>query len=321
MRTERAMRTDRAPLITRFVARAARMAAFGAALGAVVSLVAVGRVRAQVSEMSRHTSGVVASLPELESGLTRLVVNGERVHVAAAVVPETVDVVTRAVESSCRADVAGLEGESTKKRDGQVPMVDALFNAMRTISSKHGETTTIFCIADNDAVAGRPLHERLRLFSDTHDLAALGSLRQFMLTTVDAGTRVIAVWLPGRFAVSAAFPEHGDAPGSDAPDAPRPDSSRRVLTALAEGHPHVVRIYDAGRADAEGVFRKLDADFVRRGWTSHVEANERLTGGAVYTLGDRDLLVQVRDDPRTRSVFVSTIEMSRPMPLDHHGRK
>lgn len=307
MRTERSFATLRGRL-----ARASRMATYGACVSMLFCVLGAGRVRAQVSETSRRTSTVIARLPELEPGLTRLIVNGESVHVAAGVVPDRLEDAVHRIEGSCRADIAGMEAsETAPSSEPRRALLDALMDAARSMTTTQGSTTTVLCLADNDATRNRSFADRLAAFADTHDLASVGSLRQFVLTPGAGGTRVIAVWLPARFPLDRAFPEAGDAPGSDALGVPRPEASRRVLTAVAEGHPHVVRVYESTRSDVHDVSRAYLSALERHGWRAHAGA-ERLDGGTIFGLGERDLLVQVRADAQTGKVYVSTIEMRGP---------
>jgi hypothetical protein len=289
------------------LARMARVATYAACVSTVLGVVTARRVRAEVAETSRATAAAIADLPELEGGITRLVVNGESVHVSAAVVPGSVDDLARKIERTCRADVEGLPGATPDRK--RLSIADALLDASRSISTHDGSTTRVVCLADTDETRHRSLTERLTAFANSHDLASAGSLRQFMLTPVATGTRVIAVWLPSRFPIDTAFPETGDAPGSDAVAAPRPEQSRRLLTASAEGHSHVVRVYEmvnAGLSATEALLR-YEAALARAGWFPHRQEG-RTPGATTFAFGERDLFVQVRADARSGNVFVSTVE-------------
>jgi hypothetical protein len=309
------MRIERRSSIRARFARAARVTTYCGVVSVVLSLVAARQVRADVLEATGETSSVLAQLgelPELGAGLSRLSVNGESVHVAAAVVPGSIDDVVRAIEKSCRADVQGLESLSARPPASrpELDLASIVFDAARSVTTRTAGGATVLCVADTDATRDESPGRRLDHFVTTGDIAALGSLRHFALTSVPTGTRVIAAWLPSRFPLDRVFPASGDAPGSDATGVPRPDNSRRVLTAGAEGYPNVIRVYESGETNAGDFGRRYDDALRRAGWRPHDGVGERLPPmTTVYGLGERDLFVQVRADARSGRVFVSTVDM------------
>lgn len=246
------------------IERWARTAAYGLAVGLVSTLVFARRVHADVREATREASSLVLDLPTTAEGTTRLSINGERVDVTAMVVPRPLDDVARAVEKGCRVS-ARAEG-------------------------------SILCLADGDDRS--PMFGRVRAFAATRDLAALGVLRHVTMTPVEGGTRVIVASLPGSFPLDRAFPTEGDAPGHDG-DLPRPRDARRLLTAHAEGSPHVVRVYEA-RGEADVVEAEARGALEARGYRA-------LDHGVFADEGGHTVVLRVRGE-RTGRVFVSTID-------------
>lgn len=310
------MPTDRRARVNGMLARAARTASFCVLVSAVLGAAVARQVRADMIETSSASTAILAELvdlPQLGSGLTRLSVNGERVDVAAAVVPGSVDEVVRGIERSCRAGVEGMpDGPAPASGPARLDLVAVLLDAARSTTTRDGDTTTVVCVADTAATRDVGLRERLAELSRTRDLAALGSLRHFTVSPVATGTRVIAAWLPGRFPLDRVFPESGDAPGGSLETIPRPASARLLLTAGAEGQPHVIRVFEVAGAVEEEVTRDYHARLGQAGFRAAVGDGRVPRAGAVYSLGDVDLLVQLRSDARTDRVFVSTIEMRPP---------
>lgn len=320
------MRTDWPARARAKAQRAARLALFGALVGGAVSLLAARHVRAEVVSGARESAAalaVVADLPDLGGGLTRLSLNGAHVDVAAAVVPRSLAEVVADVEKSCRAGVEGLELAPPRATGAQrFDLATTLFAAARSVTTRTQDGVNVLCLAETEHTRGTPIGERLVQLGRTRDLAAVGSLRHFTLTpivTPGAGgspaTRVLAAWLPAQFVVNRVFPETGDAPGSDVEGAPRPEGARRLLTAGAEGHANLVRVYEiaAGSGDRGEVERRYGEALARAGWRPLAEVPEHLPAGAtVLALGARDLMVQVRGEAPSGRVFVSTIEMRAP---------
>lgn len=321
------MRTDRRTRLAGRLARAARTSVFVAVVSVALGVTAARQVRAGAVEATGESSAVLAQLaglPELGPGQTRLSVNGERVEVAAAVIARPVDDVAAGLEKSCRAGLPGMESaeadaSAARPRGGRLDLAGALLDATRAVTSRDGDTTTVLCLADTADTRGASLPQRLAAFTRTRDVAELGSLRHFTLTPVKSGTRsgtrVIAAWLPARFPLDRVFPARGDAPGADAEGMPRPARARRLLTAAAEGQPSVVRVYevDGAEASAGDVARGYLGALEAAGWRAHDGVAARMpAGAAIYGLGERDVLVQVRSEARTGRVFVSTIDMRAP---------
>jgi hypothetical protein len=135
---------------------------------------------------------------------------------------------------------------------------------------------------------------------------------------------VIAAWTEGPFRFGALFPKGaGDAPGSDPSGAPRPDGSRRLLTASLESVPYGVRVYDAPGPAAD-VLAAYDRAMPASGWSPVAGVADGLARagrpGRAYAREGVDLLVfaDVAPSPAGRDQgdgarsVVSVIEMPPP---------
>jgi hypothetical protein len=151
------------------------------------------------------------------------------------------------------------------------------------------------------------------------DLAELGKLRYVVVERSPGATRthVVAAWTDGPFHLGALFPKgEKDAPGSDPLGAPRPEGSRRLLTASLEGVPYGVRVYDAASAPAE-VLAGYDRAMPGQGWRAiagvagGLDAKGR--SGRAFTRDGVDLMIFADPSRRdaTRAV-VSVIELPPP---------
>ena len=73
-----------------------------------------------------------------------------------------------------------------------------------------------------------------------------------------------------------------------------------------------MRVYESTSGTTSEVRQTYEAALARHGWRLHEGTPERVPGGAIYELGNPDLLVQIRADALTGNVFVSTIETRGP---------
>ncbi len=109
----------------------------------------------------------------------------------------------------------------------------------------------------------------------------------------NGGAHFVVFWSEGELNLFDMFPAAGDAPGQDPPDVPRPEGSRRILSAWEHGEPASMTIYAGGRRDAASLerwYRKRLTDdgwrILDRGHATRVQAELRDARAMVIERGD-----------------------------------
>jgi hypothetical protein len=230
--------------------------------------------------------------------------NGQAIFVASSTEDAPLEEVLDRMEAQCRTSSAGLFADIddlTARAKAAVPGLDIDRSAASGVLREDGYLRGfVACFArepgaEPDSLSG--LARRLVDVVETGDLSRLGRLRYLRAERLpDNRTHAVAVWTDGPFNLYSLFPEAGDAPGSDPPDAPRPPRSTRVLTASVEGAPYAVRVYDSA-ASASEVLLHYEAELPKRGFEGPVE--REMGGGArgrFYHREGVDLYVVVQDE-------------------------
>ncbi|HEX9294450.1 MAG TPA: hypothetical protein VF881_01405 [Polyangiaceae bacterium] len=110
----------------------------------------------------------------------------------------------------------------------------------------------VACFVSDKPAGLDSLKERLERFFSTWQLGEFGKFRYAFAEKTKAGdTHVVTVWADTGLDIRAMFPAEGDAAGADSRVLPRPQQSRRMLSAAAEEMPYGLRLYTSTeRADA-----------------------------------------------------------------------
>jgi hypothetical protein len=108
------------------------------------------------------------------------------------------------------------------------------------------------------------------------------------------------------------FPKEGDAPGSDAANAPRPNEAKRLLTASVDGSPYGVRIYDAAGSPSDAL-ASYDAAMPALGWHAMDAVGRELEkkgrAGRAFERDGVDLMIFAEPDQHGTRSIVSVVEM------------
>jgi hypothetical protein len=305
-------------------ARVLRVSAYFAVVLAVCGVLAAGRARAAAGDAVLALGGELAGMGDRLGPANRVRLNGELVNVASAMVDEAPGVVLDRFEGECRAHAGGMAEELARIPEASRAALPTELRGsagLGIVRKDDGDRGAIACLArDGDEGTAGTLRG-LREMIASGDLSKLGKLRYVVAERARGATKthVVGVWTDGPLRFRAFVPKDGgdgDAPGSDAPDAPRPDRARRLLTASLEGVPYSLRIYDAPSAAGE-VLAGYDRDAPGRGWQAlpavarELEAKGR--AGRAFTREGVDLMIFAEADRRdpTRAI-VSVVEMSPP---------
>lgn len=122
------------------------------------------------------------------------------------------------------------------------------------------------CIDSGHPMSLEQLTERLAAMQNTGDLAALGELRYVFARRSGATTTLLVFWTDSSAPLLELFPPSGDAPGRDPENVPRPEASRRILSATEHGAPYHLTLYKAGDQSPQALAGWYRAALEAGGW-------------------------------------------------------
>ncbi len=293
-------------------ARALRMAAYAAFAFGLLALAAARSVYADVREMGLGVGHQLAKLEDLTGGAQLIRLNGAELRRASAHTSQSTHEVLDRYEAYCRRSPGALALAMQDIPAALMDRIDGPANAALRASVIRDETKgrgMVVCFVDERDDAPEPLATRLRALAETGDLAKLGHFRYVFAEPSAAGggggTHVVTFWSDSALRLATMFPAEGDAPGSDSALAPRPEGSRRTLSASVDGYPAAVRIYES-RADRAALGPQIDEALRARGFRKI--ATGAAQHGAAYLRADRaEVIVSfVQSERRTTVTIVET---------------
>jgi hypothetical protein len=207
---------------------------------------------------------------EVRGAAYRFKINGQPILIASTLSKHGATYLLDVFEHQCREHADAIEGQFATL-DKTVNATEAPagtgYKGLATMRNERGGRGFVACFVPGREVDGV---EEIRLIGEaakSGQLGSLGDVRYVVAEDVpEGGSHVIAAWTKGSFDVTKMFPADRDAPGEDIPNAPRPDGSRRILTAGAEGTGYGVVIYEIG-GTAGRAYDDADATLARKGWT------------------------------------------------------
>ncbi|HMJ15380.1 MAG TPA: hypothetical protein VK524_28385 [Polyangiaceae bacterium] len=291
-----------------------RMLAFFAAVSGVSVVLLLGSARAQVEKRTRDMGQkLLAQLgPLVLEEPSTVTVNGQQMFMASTLTPLPADQVLARFEAHCQENSGGLEQAFGKLpshfRGKEIP--DQMRDPARWLTHRsgtaQGDLGEITCFTRRDSSSAAGFMDRWMRFAETGDVSEFGNMRYVVARRVTPKTtQVLAIWTEGSFKVPDMFPEHGDAPGSDSRNAPRPPESVRLLSAEFRGQPYSARIYESRRAPA-AVLAFYDGQMRERNfiaepvWKEHA-SDRRVTDAPSYarafTKAGATIIVSALTDP------------------------
>jgi hypothetical protein len=309
------------PLRKHFLRRALSWSAKFTRLGVYFMFVAVvlaliaGRVAyAHAKKAAMATGAELIRLTESGnmSGLYRLRLNGELVKITSAVSQADHNVILDRFQKECEDHADGMETEFGSLANAVTP--DAYprneghpgIGVLRQSDDKGG---MVMCFATGKAMNTAEAYGRITDFAKTGDLGSLGSVRYVVAKKGEnAPSHVVALWTEGSFNVQKMFPDEGDAPGNDAPGVLRPPSSRRLLTAYAEGAPYGVRVYDSTMGK-DAILAEYDKVMPATGWMTYPRATEAAPFSRAFSKEGHDIIVTTEPSKDGKGTQVSIVEM------------
>lgn len=180
--------------------------------------------------------------------VTKIVFNGQAMHVGSAVTADSPDDVLRRYEEYCTANRAQASDDFDKldkappsKADTSTPET-AKTGLVRAEGNRGDGAVACFVKgSETKSTTG----EAFESFMATGELGAFGEFR-YAYASQDANgkTLVLTAWTDSKFNLRDMVPDDGeDAPGDDFPEVPRVPSSIRVMSAKAADMPYGVNVY------------------------------------------------------------------------------
>ena len=245
-----------------------RVLFFVATIALVLGLWTARASVSHASEASMALGRELSALTGAAGETNRIVLNGERISVGRASSSEDVEAALDAfVARSCAASANGSHAE---------------LGIFRRMASK--DEGLVFCLPRLSAGPGVAATALAR-FAQRGDLADLGGVSYaYARREADGTTSLLVAWSDGPFRPGlVAWDGEGDAPGSDSAQLPRPNGSRRLLTAHIDGAPYALRVYEVDDAAVALVtLEAYGAEMTARGWTRIDDA----TSALVFMKGD-----------------------------------
>lgn len=253
----------------------------------------------------------LATFGDVEGRISRVQLNGEPIYLTSAVTRATAHDVLDRFEALCREHAGGMDKMFERLPENlKNDFVAADGTAgVGIIRNEQGSEGMIACLAQEPLEGWDNLLTRLKQTVDTGDLSKVGDLRYVYVNENGEGrTHVVTVWTDGPFNLFNVAPMNGEeAPGSDSPNAPRPQDAIRLLSATVEGAPYAVRIYDSSAPQRE-VLALYDESMPARGWKPIPHVSDDLPHGRGFTRDGVDMLVLAFEE-KDRS-YVSVVEMN-----------
>lgn len=252
--------------------RTLRLTAYLVSVCTVAAALGARAVYAKAKQAGLEFGSQLAGLEELMQGRNTILVNGERFHRATVFSDLPLGEVLDRVQAACET-VPGLLGqitmEAARLRPEAVKRSPFSPNILRGIVRHEEEDRgMVACFTGPRASGLHALAEASKRFTKTWNLGEFGRFRYaFAYRGEDGKTQVTTLLADTDLNVSTMFPKTGDAAGEDSRVLPRPQNSRRMLAAAAEGQPYAVRLYDSNES-AAATLRFYDDWMKKQGWVA-----------------------------------------------------
>jgi len=310
----------------RMMPRVIRVTVAATALSLIASAALAKKVYGDVNDMAVHFGEELAKLPMdqttgriVEGDYYRLRMNDAPLNVASALTHAGVGKVLQRAEEDCGAHADGMATDFAhleKVVQSNAPHAEAGSPGFGVVRSEAANKIGyVLCFANGGKYSPLEAWQQVAEAARTGELTKIGQVRYVTARKDGEGkTRVTAVWTDQPFNLFEMFPTTGDAPGSDAPNMPRPEGARRIFTAYAEGAPAAIRVYDVpmNSHDAHQFYQEKmpGAGFQPQLWTE----DQRF--GAAYSNPIADYIVVATEAPNGHSAVTITESRMRQVTVD-----
>jgi hypothetical protein len=279
---------------------------FGLALVilSLAGVVAARRAEAHFTEVLRGFGEQLGALQGLSLSSTprKLFVNGLELRVVTATTTLPVFDALNRFQSLCHS-VGQVDVPATVKQKLEAANGSGFLSSAGVLRQEAKNEGFLGCLDTGERLDGETLLARLTEFGKTGDLQSLGQLRYTLARRHGNQTTLLMFWTEGSTQLHGMFPRTGDAPGRDLADVPRPEHSRRLLSASELGQPYGLVFYRVeGRLEAVAAAYR---DVLRRqGWVVQEPLKREITARK----GGRTLAVRV-SEKRAGQVVVGLSEL------------
>lgn len=214
-----------------------RVTALATALLGVSSVFAYRSARARTGEALGAIGDEVMRIPlgRYSNSVQHIEINGFQMRIQTAHAKAPFEQVLAQFEEACRTK-AGMQNPELGVEELAKMRAEAPASAKPTILDGvfEQETTrgTVVACIDTHGVPwmSHEMIARLKRFSSTGDLSALGTFRYALVKKTSSGAHFVTMWSTDTAPLLKMFPPTGDAPGVDHRYVPRIAGSRRVLS-------------------------------------------------------------------------------------------
>jgi hypothetical protein len=260
-----------------------RVAAYFSCATLVCGFISIRHARAEYQDATLVFGRQMLDLAKASNHeVTKVVFNGQPVHVGSSVTSDAPESVLRRYEEYCRAnrgqtgdDFTDIERALAKSggaatATAATPKADAAEIAktgyMKSVSDGAG---AVVCFVKGPNTKPTTA-EAVASFVSTGELGAFGELRYAYASKAPSGnTLVLTVWTDSTFNLRDMIPEDGhDCAGEDFAEVPRLPSSIRVMSAKAAGMPYGVNVYKTAEAPAKAL-EYFDREMKSAGWFTY----------------------------------------------------
>lgn len=275
----------------------------------VCGVISVRNARAEYQDQTLQFGRQMVSLAKASNHeLTKVIFNGQPMHVGSSVTEDGAARVLERYEEYCKsnpgqtgADFTGLDRPEAEKASIKAdapadPKIElpAIAKAGYVRSGTDDEGAVI-CFVKGPKTKPTT-DEAFQSFMATGDLGAFGELRYAYASKGPSGkTLVLTVWTDSTFNLRDMVPEDGqDSPGEDFPELPRVPNATRIMSAKADGMPYGINVYKTADAPSK-TLDFFDREMKSGGWFAYdpemTEAEHKGQGRAymkdavVVTLG------------------------------------
>ncbi len=203
-----------------------------------------------------------------------LILNNLQIHVASASTPLNLHDAMDRLHGFCRENTGIEIPKAIRSRLGSKAQSAKLGFLDGVYAHETENSGVVACLDTGGPLLLDGMTARLQRFTQTRDLAALGSLRYVLAKRSRNGTALLVLWTDGKAPILDMFPSKGDAPGRDPGGIPRPDGIRRLLSAHETELPYAVTVYESSSESPPKLRDWYTQSLVSKGW-SVTQVHER----------------------------------------------
>jgi len=276
----------------------ARVAGFLTCTTLVCGVISIRHARAEYQDQTLVFGKQMLDLAKASNHeVTKIVFNGQAMHVGSSVTLDTPEEVLHRYEEYCKAnrgqtgdDFTELEKElekasPTQKRETSAKLAEVASSVAAKVDTaadapaiakagfvrsegKDGDGAVVCFV--KGAKTKPTTSEAFESFMATGELGAFGELRYAYASKARNGkTLVLTAWTDSQFNLRDMVPEDGqDAPGEDFAEIPRVPSSIRVMSAKAADMPYGVNVYRTTNSPSK-TLEYFDTEMKKAGWFTY----------------------------------------------------